>query len=60
MKNKLKELFANATRSIVTSLMGTIIGFPQLLEGLQTDYPRQIIIAVATIMLGLFAKETND
>jgi hypothetical protein len=60
MKNKLKELFANATRSIVTSLMGTIIGFPQLLEGLQTDNPRQIIIAVATILLGLFAKETND
>ena len=44
MKNKIKELFANATRSIVTSLMGTIIGFPQLLEGLQTDNPKTIVV----------------
>jgi len=60
MKNKIKELFANATRSIITSLMGTIIGFPQLLEGLQTDNIQQIIVALATIFLGLFTKETND
>jgi hypothetical protein len=60
MKNKLKELFTNATRSIVTSLLGTIIGFPQLLEGLQNDDPHKIIVAVATILLGLFAKETHD
>jgi hypothetical protein len=31
-----------------------------LLEGLQNDNPQQIIVAVATILLGLFAKETND
>ena len=60
MKNKIKQLFLNATSSVVTSLLGTIIGFPQLLEGLQNDDPKKIIVAVATILLGLFAIEKHD
>jgi len=58
--NKFKQLLKNATTSVATTLLGSIIGLPQIIEGISTNNVDKIIIGFATFLLGLFAKENNE
>lgn len=57
---KIKQLIKNATQSITTSILGGIIGLPELIQGINENNGQKIIVGLATFLLGLFAKENNE
>lgn len=57
---KIKQLLKNATNSIATTLMGAIIGVPEIIEGVHENNTSKIITGIATFLLGIFSNEKND
>jgi branched-subunit amino acid transport protein len=49
----------NIWQNIKTTLFGTIAGVPTIIEGAQTKNLAHIIVGIATLLLGLFAKDNT-
>jgi hypothetical protein len=49
----------NIFKNIKTTLFGTIAGLPTIIEGVQTHNIGHILAGIATLLLGLFAKDHN-
>jgi len=60
MKKFFNRLFHNATKDIFTSVAGCIAGSNDLIEGIATKNPAQIIKGSAIIFLGLITKSNES
>jgi hypothetical protein len=49
----------NIFKNIKTTLFGTIAGLPTIIEGVQTHNISHILVGIATLLLGLFAKDVT-
>lgn len=53
-------MFKHIFKNIYTTLAGCFAGAPQLIEGVQTGNPKQIITGLAVLILGLTAKDGHN
>ena len=53
----IKKFFTNAFLSPFTTLMGTIAGLPEIIEGVQTANHYKLIQGIAMLLLGVFSNE---
>lgn len=49
----MKRILQNAIGDLLTSLLGTLAGLPQLIEGIQTHDGAKIIEGAGLLLLGL-------
>lgn len=56
----MKHFFKEALKSVWTSILGTIAGLPQLVNGVVTKDPVQIVTGAATVLIGFAAKDAHQ
>lgn len=56
MKKFLQKLLCNTLADIHTTLVGTIAGTPQLIQGIQNKNAAEIVTGSFIIILGLISK----
>lgn len=47
-------------KNIKTTIFGAVAGLPQIIEGVAQKDLGQIIVGVATLLVGLFAKDADN
>jgi len=56
MKKFLQKLLCNTFADLHTTIVGTVAGAPQLIEGIQNKNTSQIITGSFIVLLGLISK----
>lgn len=56
----MKHFFKEALKSIYTSVLGTIAGLPQIVNGIATKDLAQVLTGAATVLIGLAAKDAHQ
>lgn len=56
MKKFLKKLLCNTLTDIHTTIVGTIAGAPQLIQGIQNKNAAEIVTGSFIVILGLISK----